>query len=240
MPASPSHPFTDLREVTHGENRHRGRSPQAVGHDRGRRPPRERAGVWSVRHRQGRLRRYATSRGRLAGADVGGRGQQRRRASVSAASPGQRRARGRRPSQARCPGPDARHRPRPQDRRPRRALGRGRRGPRQGAPRPGARPAARGAADASRPPRGARAATDPDRQPAPTSPRRADPGTGEEGHHNPAGQGDPRRRAPPRPGSGRPAVASPSSSSPTWSRSRSAPSLCPKSSRAGSPTAAPP
>ena len=65
----------------------------------------------------------------LAGAGLGGRGQQRRRPSAGAAAARGRRARRRRAGQARRPGPALRHRPQPQDRRPRRALDRGRRGP---------------------------------------------------------------------------------------------------------------
>ena len=41
----------------HGEGDHRGQSPQAVGNDRGRRPPRETARVRSLQHRPGRLHR---------------------------------------------------------------------------------------------------------------------------------------------------------------------------------------
>ena len=59
---------------------------------------------------------------------------------------------------------------------------------------------ARGAADAGRPPRRAHPATDPDRQPAATTALRAHAREGQEGHHRPAGQGDPRLGAAPRPG----------------------------------------
>ena len=72
------------------------------------------------------MRTYAQG---LARAGLGGRGQQRRRpAAGPAAARGRRAGRGR-AGQARRPGPALRHRPQPQDRRPRRALDRDRRGP---------------------------------------------------------------------------------------------------------------
>ena len=46
------------------------------------------------------------------------------------------------------------------------------------------------------------------------------PGTGEEGHHRPAGQGDPRHQSDPATWPARPAAGSQPTSSPTWSRSR--------------------
>ena len=60
---------------------------------------------------------------------LGGRGRQRCRPSAGAAAGRGRRAGGRCAGQARRPGPAVRHRPQPQDRRPGRALDRGRRGP---------------------------------------------------------------------------------------------------------------
>ena len=57
-----------------------------------------------VRHRQGRVRGDAEDRVALAGAGLGGRGQQRRRPAVGAAAAGRRRARGRRAGEARRPG----------------------------------------------------------------------------------------------------------------------------------------
>ena len=94
---------------------------------------------------------------------------------AGAAAAGGRRAGGRRPGQARRPGPALRHRPQPQDRRARRALDRGRRGPHQGAAGAEGRRRAGGAADARRPPRGADPAAGPDRQPAAGAARRAAP-----------------------------------------------------------------
>ena len=72
------------------------------------------------------------ARGVLPGAGVGGRGQQRRRPAAGAAAAGRRGARGGRAGEAVGPGADVRHRPQPQDRRPRRARGRGGRGPHHG------------------------------------------------------------------------------------------------------------
>ena len=46
------------------------------------------------------------------------------------------------------------------------------------------------------------------------------PGTGQEGPHRPAGQGNPRHRCALATSPGRPAAGSPPRSSPTWSRSR--------------------
>ena len=111
-----------------------------------------------------------------------------------------RRARGRRAGEAVGPGAVVRHRPQPQDRRPRRARGRGGRGPHQGAAGAVLRRRARGAADAGRPPRGADPAAGADRQPAAAAAVRTAPWPGEEGHDRPAGQGDPRLGAAPRPG----------------------------------------
>ena len=73
-----------------------GVDPHKLSDDRGRRPSRESAGVGPVRHRQGRLRRDAQARGCLAGSDVRGRGQQRRRQVAGAATAVRWRAGGRR------------------------------------------------------------------------------------------------------------------------------------------------
>ena len=132
MPTSPSTLGTSAggsSTATHGARGHRGRSPQVVGHDRGRRPSREPAGLGTVHHRPGRLRRDAQVRRRVAGPGVGGRRQQRCRAAAGAATARRWRTCCRRAGQAGRPGSAVRHRSQPQDRRPRRALDRGRRSP---------------------------------------------------------------------------------------------------------------
>ena len=114
----------------------------------------------------------------VAGAGLGGRGQQRRRPPAGAAAARRRRARRRRAGEAVRPGAAVRHRPQPQDRRPRRARDRGGRGAHQGAAGAGLRRRARGAADAGRPPRRADPAPGPDRQPAAPAAVRTGSGTG--------------------------------------------------------------
>ena len=94
------------------------------------------------------------------------------------------------PAKLSRPSPSARHRPQPQDRRPRRARRRGRRGPHQGAAGALVRRRARGAADAGRPARRAVPDAGADGQPAPAVAVRADPGEGEEGPDRLAGQGE--------------------------------------------------
>ena len=156
----------------------------------------------------------------VAGPGVGGRGQPRRGPSVGAAAVGGRRAGRRCAGQARRPGTAARHRPRPQDRRPRRALGRGRRGPRQGPARARPRRPARGAADAGRPPRPAVESAGGDRQPAATAARRTHSRARRRRTSPPC---RPRRSWPacvPATSPARPAAGSPPTSWPIWSRSR--------------------
>ncbi len=69
------HRFETRRECEHGARHHRGRSPQAVSDDRGRRPPGTQARPGPVHHRQGRLRRDAHVRQAVAAPGVGGRGE---------------------------------------------------------------------------------------------------------------------------------------------------------------------
>ena len=189
-----------MKGERHGEGVHRGRSPQAVGDDRGRRRSRDGAGDRPVRHRQGRVRRDAEDRVRVARPGLGGRGQQRRRSAVGATAAGRRRARRRRAGQALGPGAVVRHRAQPEDRRPRRARGRGGRGPHRRPAGAVLRRRARGVADARRPTRGAHPGPGPDREPAAPAAVRTHPGPGEEGHHHRSGQGDPRVGAPAGPG----------------------------------------
>ena len=188
-------------------------------------------GLGSVHHRPGRLRRDAQVREGLAGAGLGGRGQQRRRPAARAATPRGRRTGRRRPGEARRPGPAVRHRPQPQDRRPRRALDRGRRGPHQDPAGAAARRRARGAADAHRPPRSTHPAPGPDRRPAPGAARRTPSWAGETRHHHRPGQGDARHRSARATSPARPAAASPPRSWPSWSRSRPRSRRPPPSSR---------
>ena len=153
-----------------------------------------------VRHRQGRVRRDAQARRGLA---ASGSGRSR-----AATAPAGRWRSGCSPTASTwstCrpsfgPGAVARHRAQPQDRRPRRARGRGGRGPHPGAAGAVLRRRAGGAADAGRPPRGAHPGPGPDRQPAAPAAVRTHPGQGEEGHHHRPGQGDPRLGAAPGPG----------------------------------------
>ena len=163
------------------------------------------------------MRKYAED---LAGAGLGGRRQQRRRPAARAATPRGRRAGRRRAGEARRPGPALRHRPQPQDRRPRRPRGRGRRGPHHDPASAAARRRARGTADAHRPPRSTHPAAGPDRRPTPGVARRTPARTGETRHHHRPGQGDARLASDPATSPGRPAAASPPRSSPSWSRSR--------------------
>ena len=67
MPTSPSTSERAQAGAAHGAGHHRGRSPQAVGHDRGRRRARAAAWLRSVHHRPGRLLSDAQVRRGLAG-----------------------------------------------------------------------------------------------------------------------------------------------------------------------------
>ena len=104
------------------------------------------------------------------------------------------------PPKLSAPGAGVRHRPGPQDRRHRRALGRPGRHPDGRAAAGGRRRAARGAADPGRPPPLAGRGPHPDGRPAAPPAARADPGRGEEGPVRRPGQGTagqgptPRRR----------------------------------------------
>ena len=158
-------------------------------------------------------------------------GSQRRRPAAGAATPRGRRAGRRRPGQARRPGPAVRHRPQPQDRRPRRALDRGRRGPHQDPAGAAGRRRARGAADAHRPPRSTDPAPGPDRRPAPGAARRTPSWTGQTRHHHRPGQGDAGLASGRATSPARPAAASPPRSWPSWSRSRPRSRRPPPSSR---------
>ena len=171
----------------------------------------------------------------MAGAGLGGRGQQRRRPAAGPTAARGRRAGRRRPGQARCPGPAVRHRPQPQDRRPRRALDRGGRGPHQGAA---------GAAPSTASSRRLRMLTDRREaaDPAPGPDRR----TGSSGcwpncfpdrRRGTSPPCRPRRCSPPSDRAtspARPAAGSPPRSSPTWSRSRRRSRRPPPSSRRSS------
>ena len=201
MPARRQPTSDGGKDEAHGEGVHRGRSPQAVGHDRGGRRHGRGAGDRAVRHGQGRVRGDAQAR---RGATGSGCGRSRAATAPAArwrsgcwptASTSSTCRRSSRPGRG-CSTPGTTARPTPMTRTRSRWS--------RSAPRSlrvlVLRRGARGAADAGRPPRRAVQGEGAGSQPAAPAAVRTGSGTVQEGHHRAAGQGDPRRGAPPGPG----------------------------------------
>ncbi len=154
---------------------HRNGPTQTLGHPRNHRPPRNRPGYRTLRHRHRRIHRDAYCRRAIPGRGVGARGLQRCRQACGAPAGRRRGNRHRRARETIGAGPGVRHRKRPQNRPGRRAFDRaGRTTVTESASRPH-RPGYGGPGAAGRPPRRARSC--PHRTAQPDSPATARAGT---------------------------------------------------------------